>query len=176
VAQLDEHLPAGIHGLLRVVAPSGPVAAGVADVVVVRDHARVVDDPRRVRDLERVAQLVPEHRNADVGPGVELDRDAQVTIAARLRQELRGRGRLADQRATPYVDDQIGRGKTFEDGAERVRFVAAAHDAGREPRVVHAQERWLGRIGHDRCGADEQRRGSGKKAPHVRRTETCEQR
>jgi hypothetical protein len=142
----------------------------------VRDHTGVVDDPRRVRDLERVAQLVPEHGDADVARRVELDRDAQVAIAAGLRQELRGRGRLTSQRAASYVDDEIGRGKTFENRAECVRFVAATDDAGHQPRVVDAQKRWFGRIGHDRCAADEHRRGSRKQAPHVRRTEACEQR
>jgi len=139
-AQFGQHLAARVHRAQRVVAAQRPFTRRIADLVIQRGHGRFVHHPWCVRELERVPQLVAEHRDADVAGRTELQGHAHVAVAARRRQELGGRRGGAEQRTPAQVDDQVGRGEALQDGAERRRVVAAAHDGIGQLHVVGAQE------------------------------------
>jgi len=141
VAELGEHLPSGVHRLERVVARLRPHAARVADFAVQRDHGLVVDHPRRIGQLERVPQLVPQHRHSDVGVGIQFESDANVAVAAGGGEQLGGGRGLTRELAAAHVDDQIGRVEPIDDGAKGRRLVAPASERGRQPRVLGAEKR-----------------------------------
>jgi hypothetical protein len=86
-------------------------------------------------------QLVPQHRYADVGVGIQLEGDANVAIAAGPREQLRGCRGLAGERAAAHVDDQIRPIELVDDRAKGWRFIAAADERGRQPCVVGAEKR-----------------------------------
>jgi len=141
VAELDEHLPPGIHRLDRVVARFRADAARIADFAVQRGHALVVDHPRRFGEFERVPQLVPQQRHPHVGVGIQFDRDANVAVAAGCDEQLRRRGDLAGERAAAHVDDEVRPVEPVDDGPKGRRLVAAADQSGRQPRVLGAEKR-----------------------------------
>jgi len=88
-----------------------------------------------------VAKLVAEQRNPDIGAGIELEGDANVTVAAGRRHQPRRRGGTAVERSAVHVDDQIGGGKTLENAVKRRRVIAAAHHRLRDVHVVGPEKR-----------------------------------
>jgi hypothetical protein len=107
-----------------------------------------------------VAQLVPQHRNTDVAHRMQLEGDAHVTVAAGRRQELGRTGRGAEERSPAHEDDQIGRGETLQDGAERGGLIAAAHDRFGHLRVVGPEKGRSPRFG-GRAGTAGEQDGGG---------------
>jgi len=173
-AQFGQHLPACVHRIVRVVAEHQPFARRIADLAIQRDHGWFVHHPWCVREFERVPQLVAQHRDADVAGRIEIQGHAYVTVAAGRRQELRRRGGAAEERAPAQVHDQIGRREPLEDGAERWRMVAPAHDRSCERDVVGSQEGRIRGLGGDRNGTVYQQRGRHQPAARERQTRTGE--
>jgi len=117
-----------------------------------------------------VPQLVAQHRDGDVAGRIEIQGHAHVAVAAGRHQELRRRGGAPDERSLAQVHDQIGRREALEDGAERRRTVAPAHDRVCERGLVGAQERRPGGLGDDGNGTAHQQRGRDQPAARERRT------
>jgi hypothetical protein len=158
-----------------------PFAALIPDLPIERVHAGGVGDPRRVRELEHVLQLVPEQREPRIQVWIGFHRHTHVAIVPHRDHELRrGRRRAREPTATD-VNDHVALVEPLEQRAKRGRLVAPALERGGQTLVGDAHHRRLGELGmrrraageHDGCGGQQAARGRMTKGSrHQRQYET----